>query len=205
MPMLEPAIVLGVSDAPLLRKACQEYWAVLEGTIRVIRDVDPTSIPEFDLPKPAISKTTAGEIAGYAPPPQCGVDPAIFFNAGLSDHLAVLSISRRHTERLLAATPLKVGGLLTQPNRPRALAGFLNWPVLVDAATPWVDLATQKVLADQLDNSDPQAAKAQAASVVAQVHTVLELLKALRGVTCESYFEQNAFVTHTLAEFRDVK
>jgi hypothetical protein len=204
MPMIEPALVFGVSDAPLLRKACQEYWAVIGGTIRVLRKVDPNSIPEFDLPQPVISKTAAGEIAGYAPPAHCGVDPAIFFNAGLSEHLAVLSVSRRHTERLLATTPLNVGGLLTEPNRPRALAGFLNWPALVDAATPWVELATKEVLAEN-SGADAQAIKAQVGPIDPQVHTVLELLKVVRGVTFESYYEQNAFVTHSLVEIRDVK
>jgi hypothetical protein len=204
MPMVEPALVFGVSDAPLLRKACQEYWAVIGGTIRVLRKVDPNSIPEFDLPQPVISKTAAGEIAGFAPPAHCGVDPAIFFNGGLSEHLAVLSVSRRHTERLLATTPLKAGGLLTEPNRPLALAGFVNWQALVDAITPWVELATKEALAEN-SGADAQAVKAQVGPIDTQVHTVLELLKVVRGVTFESYFEQNAFVTHSLVEIRDVK
>ncbi|MEE8450630.1 MAG: glycine cleavage system protein GcvH, partial [Thermoguttaceae bacterium] len=44
MPMLEPALVLGVSDAELARRGCQEYLAVADGVIEAIREIEPGGI-----------------------------------------------------------------------------------------------------------------------------------------------------------------
>ena len=54
MPMVEPALVLGVSNAQLLRQACGEYWAVAEGFLDAARHVDPEhrSRPTSDCPSP---------------------------------------------------------------------------------------------------------------------------------------------------------
>jgi hypothetical protein len=207
MPMVEPALVLGVSNAQLLRQACGEYWAVAEGLLDAARHADPEhSIPaDFKLPKPTVTKSKMGEIAGWTVPAQCGVDKAIFPNAGLSDQAAVLTLSRSHTERLLSSAPWKVGGLLASPNRPLVLAAGCDWAGFVEAAKPWVDLGARKVMAEKLDQSDPDAAKVQAAAVLGQVHTVLEVLQVLRTITTEGYFEGAALVSHTLVEYRDVK
>jgi hypothetical protein len=176
MPMVEPALLLGVSNAALLRQACQEYWAIAEGVLDAVRQVEPNAIPaDFKLPKPTVTKTTLGEIAGYPLPAECGVDKVIFPNAGLSDHLAVLSFSRNHTERLLASTPWKIGGLLASSNGPLLLAGGFDWAALVEAARPWADLAAQKVIADKLQQADPEAAKAQLSAVLKQLHAVMDV------------------------------
>ena len=136
MPMVEPALVLGVSNAQLLRQACGEYWAVAEGFLDAVRQVDPKhGIPaDFKLPKPTVTKCKLGEIAGWPVPAKCGVDKAIFPNAGLSDQVAVFTLSRSHTERLLASAPWKIGGLLASLNRPLVLAGGFDWAAFVDAA-----------------------------------------------------------------------
>ncbi len=157
------------------------------------------------MPKPIVTKSALGEIAGYVLPAKCGVDKVIFPNAGLSDHVAVLSLSRSHTERLLASAPWKVGGLLTAPNRPLVWAAGFDWAALVEAAKPWTDLGARLIMAEKLDQSDPKVAKAQASSVLDQLHTVLEVLQVLRTITTEGYFEGPALVSHTLVEYRDVK
>jgi hypothetical protein len=40
--------------------------------------------------------------------------------------------------------------------------------------------------------------------VIQQVHTVLEILRSLRSVTCESYADGEAEVTHAITEIHDV-
>jgi hypothetical protein len=208
MPMVEPALVLGVSNAQLLRQACGEYWAVAEGLLDAVRQADSKhSIPvDFKLPKPTVTKCKLGEIAGWPVPAKCGVDKAIFPNAGLSDQVAVFTLSRSHTERLLASAPWKIGGLLMSSlNRPLVVAAGCDWAAFVAAARPWADLGAEKVMAEKLDLSDPAAAKAQATAVLNQVHTVLEVLQVLRTITTEGYFEGPALVSHTLVEYRDVQ
>ncbi|MEI4927347.1 hypothetical protein Q8G50_33055, partial [Klebsiella pneumoniae] len=81
---------------------------------------------------------------GYALPKEWGLDRKIVPNAGLSSDVAVLSISRDHTERLLAATPAKIGGHVLPADRPLAAASALNFAGLIDAIIPWVDMGFDK-------------------------------------------------------------
>ncbi len=55
MPMAEPALVLGVSDAKLLKQAVGEYFAIVEESIAKIRELNPQAIPpEFKLSRPRL-------------------------------------------------------------------------------------------------------------------------------------------------------
>ncbi|HYW79991.1 MAG TPA: hypothetical protein VE890_10470, partial [Thermoguttaceae bacterium] len=75
MPMLEPAIVLGVSDAELARKACQEYRAVADGVLDAVREINPGEIPDdFRIPDPKVNETDLGTISGYDLPTEWGLD-----------------------------------------------------------------------------------------------------------------------------------
>ena len=207
MPILEPAMVMSVSDAELLRKACGEYRAVFEAVIEALREVEPDEIPEFELPKAKIKKTDVGTIYSYPLPKQWKVDRKIVPSIGLSDSVAVFTITQDHAERLLTATSLSTGGLLSDPGQPAAAAFLLDFAGLVDAATPWVELVAQKIIADQMDVSDDasEADKAKADSIMAEVHTVLEVLKTLRTVTAKSQFDGGVLITHSLTEIRDVR
>jgi hypothetical protein len=94
---------------------------------------------------------------------------------------------------LLASTPLAVGDVLGDASKPRANVGLLRWAALVDAATPWIEEAIR---------SSKEAPPAD--EVIPQVHTVLEVLKTLRTVTCESYADGDALITHAITEIHDV-
>ena len=53
LPMLEPALVFGVSNAELLRKACVEYKAILNDMIDAARKIEGCPIPaDFAFPTP---------------------------------------------------------------------------------------------------------------------------------------------------------
>jgi len=198
MPMIEPALLVGVSDADLLRKAFAEYREVINGFIDVISQ-QVGEPPPFKLPEPKVSEGRSGTIFGYPLPQMWGVDEQIVPNFGLSKAVGVLAITRDHTERLLSPTPLAYGGVLATTDRALAGAAVCNFAGLIDAATPWIDLAAQQIMKEQ---RVPEAAQA---GIVAQVHTVLEVLKVLRYVTSEDYFEDGALVNHTLVEIRDIK
>ena len=201
MPMIEPAIVLGVSDAKLLKQGLSEYRAVINGLIDAVRQLEDTDVPpEIEIPEPETTEGPLGTVYSFPLPEQWGVDEQIEPNVGISDSVAVFSISPAQTERLLKATPPTVGGVLEEDtDRPLALAAWLDWAGLVDAATPWVDFAVDQAAASNgID-------EAQRKPITEQVHTGLNVLKTLRSITGESYLEDGVLVNHVLLEIRDVE
>jgi hypothetical protein len=70
---------------------------------------------------------------------------------------------------------------------------------LVETATPWVDFAVQQAVASKGGDD------AQKKAVADQVGVVIDVLKAVRSITSESYLEDEALVSHTLMEIRDVE
>ena len=200
MPMIEPAVVVGVSDAELLRKAFGEYRSALDGVVDFIREANPGAIPEdFAIPDPEVTEGPAGTIFGWALPAAWGVDEKIAPNLGLSETVGVMSASPDHTRRLLTPTPLASPGVLTDPDRPLAGAVLFDWAGLVDAAAPWVRFAAGKIM--EKNRTD----ESEAAVIMDQVETVLEVLRVPRKYTSASYFEDGALVTHSLLEIRDVE
>lgn len=154
---------------------------------------------EARIPEPKTSQGQGGTIYSFALPAQWGVDGQVVPNLGLSEHVAVFSASHQHTERLLKTSPLAVGGVLTQTDRPLAVVAWFNWAGLVEAANPWVDFAADRIMASE--GTD----EGQKKGIVEQVHTAVDVLKAVRSITDESYLEDEALVHHTLLEIRDVE
>ena len=153
------------------------------------------------LPEPETIDTSYGELFVFTPPEQCPVDKQITPNVGLGQDVCTFSLTRAHSERLLKATPLTAGGVLSDPDRPMATAAVFDWAGLLRAAGPWVDMAAEKVIEQKLG---PGAPETQTDAIKQQVHTVLELLSVLRCVTSETYLEDGVIVVHALAEIRDV-
>ena len=202
--MLEPALVLGVSDAELLRKACVEYRTIFNGLIDAARNIEGSQVPEnFRIPEPTVLSRDAGTLYTYPLPKEWGVNKIIVPNAGLSSSVAVLSINAAHTQRLLAATPPSVRGRSIPTDRPLAAAGVVDIAGLIDALTPWIDLAF-KTYVEQLDDEDSkEKAAGQAAMYLDQVHTFLDVLKVFRTLSSQSYTEGGAMVNHVEFEIHD--
>ena len=76
------------------------------------------------------------------------------------------------------------------------VSGGVPWVV----SEIWINLVVERITQSQTDSDFSQAA-----AIKAQVGTVLEVLKVLRSITSESYVEDDALVTHTLVEIRDVE
>jgi hypothetical protein len=200
MPMVEPAIIVGVSDAKLLREAFGGYREAINGLIDAVRKIEGSDVPDWvSIPEPQVSEVKTGTIYSFALPKDWGVDKQIGPYLGLSDKVAVLAASQGHVQRLLKPTPLAVGGALAKPDRPRAGAVWFDWAGLVDAATPWVAVALE-----QMAQSQPEM-KEKLPEIAPQVRTVLDVLKVLRTVSSEIYLEDDVLVTHTLLEVRDVE
>jgi len=197
MPMVEPALVVGVSDAGLLRKAFGAYQDVLDDLLDAVREAEPGAIPaDYVIPRPKAKKTGAGTVYSYTLPGDWGLDKKIAPSLGLSESVGVVALTPDHAERLLTETPLSAGGAIADPDRPLAAAMVFDFAGLVDALTPWINLAIEQGMKDS---------PMQAAMVASQVRIVLDVIKVLRTVTSESYFEDGALVTHSLTEIRDIE
>lgn len=223
LPLPEPALVMGLSDARAFRAAFAEYRAALNELILAARDLNP-GIPPFQVPEPEDRTVKDGTIYYY--PNQLlqmlGVDPQLRPTAGISEHVFSLAISSAHAERLLADTPLAAAehaeaGPLAEFGKPLSGAAYLDWPELVDAARPWVDLAV-RAAAKQHDgkssdadgnegpgvSENPPAAKPDPKEILDQAHTVLDILKCFRRYASCTYRDGDALVTHAESVFHDL-
>jgi hypothetical protein len=198
LPMLEPALVLGVSDSAKLEKAFTDYRALANDVITEIRKVE-SNVPEFKIPPPQTKKLKAGTMYFY-PIPEIGLDKKILPNAGLSDKVATVTISQEHTERLLTATPLKADtGPLANNQRPLAGAVYLNWPALMDAIYPWVDYGVGIAAARGGDDGNGQK------ETMKQVKEFIDILKCFRSYSSATYVEGKALVTHGQTVWQDLQ
>jgi hypothetical protein len=202
MPLLEPALLLGVSDAALLRKAFTEYRTLGNKLLAKIHDAAPDDVPELKIPTPKNKKVKAGALYYYLPPEAWGLDAQLALTAGLSEKVAVLTVSRKHAERLLTGTPLTVkGGPLSDPKRKLAQATYLNWEGMVDALAPWVEMAIREVPPRFLGQNEANGAE----GILQQARTVFQVLKVLRSYASATYLENGAWVTHSEIVIRDLE
>ena len=66
LPMLEPAIVVGVSDAAKLKRAFTEYYAVADDFVEILKGIEKSDIPkDFKLPRPRVYRLRQGTAYGY--------------------------------------------------------------------------------------------------------------------------------------------
>ncbi len=201
MPMIEPALVFGVSDTKLLVKAMGQYREIVNGLIDAASKIEGSQVPPgMAIPEPTVTETSYGKIYSFVLPAEFGLDKKIVPNFGLSDKVAVMSVTHDHTERLLKSTSPAVGGVLAKTDRPLAAAVWLHWADLLDAAGPWVNFTVDRIMASE-DNENGDEKK----SVVDQVEVAIDLLKVLRNVSNETYFEDGALVNHTLLEIHDLE
>lgn len=199
MPMLEIGLIYGVSDAALLKKAFTEYLSILNDTIAIANNQTGGLFPDLKIPDPQTRDLKAGTLYFYPIPPLIPLDPQILPNAGLSNNVLVLSLSEKHSQRMLTKTPLKVDGLLSKTNRPMSAAVYFNWAGMVDAITPWVDYAIKAHI-----KSRGEGDEAQADEIFKQVKVGLEVLKVFRSVSSISYLEGKVAVTRTETVIHDI-
>ena len=198
MPMIEPAMVFGVSDAKLLRQGIKGYVGVVRETLEELRAEELIDLPEeFKLPEPKVTKIDGGTLYSYPLPKEVGLDEQIVPNAGLNENVAVISMSRGHTERLLADTAPTVGGVLEDLSRRRAMAQVIHIEGMVTAVKPWILWGVGQATEGQDEG--------QAMMIATQVTDFLDVLTVFKTITSETYREQDAIVTRMMIELEDVE
>ncbi len=116
--------------------------------------------------------------------------------------MAVLTLSRDHSRRLLAEKPPTVAGQSIPTDRPLAAAAVIDVAALVNLVSPWIDFGVHTAVEKTGDVT--AGGQSQAAMILDQVHTVLDVLKVVRNVTVQTYMEGDALVSHAEIEIRNV-
>jgi hypothetical protein len=195
LPMLEPALVFGVSDAALLRKAASEYRSIVNELTTKLHEAVP-DFPDSQIPEPETRKAKDGTLYFYPLPEDWRIDKQLAPTAGLSKRVAALTISGKHAERLLATAPLKTdGGPLADLKKPRVMAAYFNWVRVVRALRPWVEQGLRGAGIDPTEKVEVGDETWQ--GLLRQIPTVLEVLQVFRSHSSSTYFEGPVLVTHS--------
>jgi hypothetical protein len=204
LPMLELALLAGVSDAPLLEKAMKSYAKIIEDGAAKARELAPKGeVPPIKIPEPEVKTLEVGKLYLFHLPAEWKIDPQVVPTAGLSSQLGVVALSPGHAERLLMSKPLKVeGGPLADTKRPLAGASYFSMAAFVDAVAPWAMFALQHAPLERLAPGAGDEKKARE-DVLKQVRTLLDVLKVFRVSTSATYFEDGALITHSETIVRD--
>ena len=223
LPMLELAMVMGVSDAELLKQGCQEYFAVAQEVANILHEIDPDEVPKTEIPAPKEREVDNGSIYYYMLPKEMGVDKRIAPNAGLSDNVAVLSFAPLHTKRILEqAAPATAGPVAEYKDKPLVSAAGFNFAALVDAAVPWIEyglVASQEFGVQEFDedfgdefepgpgdHGDPDfGGGPDPEAIMEYVRIGADVLKCFRGFSSVTYVEDDAFVTRGEWHFQDLE
>jgi len=195
IPILEPAMILGVSDRKLFEDSLDSYFQMVNKVIATVRELSPEgSVPEFQLPKPSVSRENGRTFAFYPIPPFAGVDRQLQPTGGLNDEVAVLALSLDHVNRLLTRQPLKTRMTpLENTSRPLESATYFNWAGLMDAVNEWVAAAAP--FADPNENNEGFRLAKKA----------INLLKVFQQFGSATYREGGVTITHSELVLADVK
>ncbi len=216
LPMLEFAIVLGVSDAELLKSACRQYVQLINEAYAKIRDVAPEEqknlMPaEFQVPIPS-TRTFPGEgtFYWYRFPEVAGADRQIIPTAGLSDDFLTLALNAKHARRLLSPITLSQEGPLSDTTRPLAAASSFSFARLMDTLQPWIEYgievgagAAGQLLGGAIGDEPTEPPDVE--PILAQVRSVMTILKCFRGYSSATYIDGDAMVTHSEWHFQDLE
>ena len=219
LPMLEFALITGVSDAEKLKAGIKTYIDVAREGYKTLKEMHEEDVPEIKLPKPVVTELDGGgKLYTYPLPKKWGIDSQVAVNAGITNTFAAVSLMPLTTERLLKEqapeldTSLKLDGNL-------ALVSHVKFAKLIDAVRPWMDygldVATGKIKPKAKQAEDdgdeekpappPSPIMMQLGFVVPQVHQLLDVASTLRSATSVVYEEDGLWVTHSETHIEDLK
>lgn len=211
LPLVEPAIVLGLDDPKLFREGMSDLFELADEVVDAVREMNPDAVPaEYSVPEPVKTKVEGGTLWSF-PMANSGLDDKVQPSIGVGDDVAVLSLVPKQAGRLLVQTRLETGSQLSKFEEPLVGAAALDFAGLVDAIQPWVVYLTRYGCAQQRDGSvDPESElgpddeNEQAKDALAQAKVVFEVIKSLRVAVAETSMQSDAMVTHWRNVIRDM-
>ena len=211
LPLLEPAIVLGLDDPKLFREGMSDLFELADELVDAIREINPDAVPaEYRVPEPVKTKTEGGSLWSF-PIAASGLDEKVQPSIGVGDDAAVLSFIPVQAGRLLLESRLETGSQLSKFEEPLVGAAALDVAGLVDAVQPWVVYLTRYGCAQQRDGivdseseMGPDDENEMAKDVLSQAKVVFEAVKSLRAAVAETSMQSDAMVTHWQNVIRDM-
>ena len=211
LPLVEPAIVLGLADPKLFREGMSDLFELSDEVVDAVREMNPDALPaEYRVPEPVKNKVEGGTLWSY-PLANSGLDEKVQPSIGVGESAAVLSLVPKQAGRLLLKTRLETGSRLAKFEEPLVGAAALDWAGLIDAIQPWAVYFTRYGCVQQRDgNVDPESElgpddeNEQAKDALAQAKVVFEVIKSLRVAVAETAMESDAMVTHWRNVIRDM-
>ena len=193
LPLLEPSIIMGVSDRQKLTQAAIDVRNVFNDIAKYIHERYPDTIPSIHWPAPESKQFEENNLYWYEFPDELKIDGRLKPTAGLSKNLCALTASNEHAIRLLQDKPLQIeGGPLADQNRKLGGATVFKMSGLVETVEPWVDYILE--IPDMKDLQ--QHAK--------DIRTIMTSLKLFHTYSSATYLENRATVTHSEWYLKDV-
>lgn len=210
LPLVEPAIVLGVDDPGLFREGMNDLFALGDDLVNAIREMNPAAVPaDYRIAEPQKAKVEGGTVWSW-PLAKSGLDDQVRPSIALGKNTAVLSLVPKQAGRMIVEAPLETGSQLTRFEEPLAAAAALDVAGLIEVIEPWVVyLARYGSVQQREGNVDREsvlnadAEDQQVKEVLGQVKVVLEAAKSLRAATAETAIKPDAAVTHWRNVIRD--
>jgi hypothetical protein len=210
LPLVEPAIVLGLDDPKLFREGMSDLFELADEVVDAVREINPDAVPaEYRVPEPVKNKVEGGTVWSF-PLSNSGLDDKVQPSIGVGDDAAVLSLVPKQAGRLMLQTRLETGSQLSKFEEPLVGAAALDFAGLIDAIQPWVVYLTRYGCAQQRDGSvDPESElgaddeNVQAKDALSQAKVVFEVIKSLRVAVAETAMQSDAMVTHWRNVIRD--
>ena len=206
LPILEAALVLGLSNADQFKEGMHGLWTLAEDIIKTVQKKYAADEPEVEFPpineRGLTSKAAgAGELFTIDLPEELGVDSQIAGILAVSDAYAVFGISLPQATRVLEEHPFQFDGPLAKAPEKILNAQHFHFAGLIDAIVPWVGYAFEIVAAQ---SGDEGAAGFGLDVIHGQVDSVLDVLKCYRGTSSVTYEEKGAVITHSESRFTDL-
>jgi len=211
LPLLEPAIVLPLSNRKLFIEGLDDLFALGDELVAEIRRFEPGAIPDdYEIPAPTKEKVEAGVVWAF-PLDEAGVDPQVQPAIGVGEDAAVLALVPKHASRLLATTPIETAATISRFAEPLAAAAALDFAGVIDALEPWVVYLTRYGCVQQAAGEvDPEARlteedeTVEAAEALDQIRVVLDVARCLKEAAAETTLRDGARVTHWRNVIRDL-
>lgn len=211
LPLVEPAVVLGLDDAKLFREGLSDIFALTDELVDAVREISPEGVPaDYRIPDPEKAKLDKGSVWSWKLE-KSGIDEQVRPAIAVGDDVAVFSLVPKQAGRLLAESRLETGSQLSKFEEPLAGAAALDFAGVVDAIQPWIVYLTRygcvqqkegRVDADADLTADVETEEAREALKATAV--VCEAIKSLRAAVAEVATTPDATVTHWRNVIRDM-
>jgi hypothetical protein len=202
LPVVEPAIVLGLADSGLFKEGLNDLFKLADRLVNVIREKNPSAIPAgYSIPDPVESSVADGTVWSF-PIPQAGLAEEIAPAIGLGKNVAVFSLVPGQAGRLLTAADLETASALGGFDGPLGAAAAADVPAMIDVLESWLVYAARYTSVQQREgmvDADVELSASDESPMIApffeQFQVVLEACRCLKAGVAEQTIEDGVTIT----------